>query len=260
MTYAPLIAGFIVLFLVEFLYPAKKPNWRGFVTTFTIACFAMVVSQWLAQFPGALVGVVINHARNEFWPIHLNMRVFAWWFDGMPNPIGYKPSLTAAILFTLTGLLVIDFFYYWYHRLQHSTFLWHIHKVHHTDKHMTAATSYRHHVLEFPLQALLLILPMSLVFSLTQIFTFALIVKFHALFVHLNLRLNLGPLTPLVVGPQYHRIHHSINEEHRNKNFAMYFPIWDVLFGTYQKPQKDEFPDTGVEGENPHSLKRVVWF
>jgi len=33
--------------------------------------------------------------------------------------------------------------------------------------------------------------------------------------------------------------------EHRNKNFAAYFPIWDRLFGTLHVPQPGERPTTG---------------
>jgi hypothetical protein len=33
------------------------------------------------------------------------------------------------------------------------------------------------------------------------------------------------------------------------KNFVAFFPIWDILFGTYYHPARDEFPPTGVEGE-----------
>ena len=41
-----------------------------------------------------------------------------------------------------------------------------------------------------------------------------------------------------------------------DKNFAAYFPIWDVLFGTYWHPRKGEFPPTGL-----HSGERIesIW-
>jgi sterol desaturase/sphingolipid hydroxylase (fatty acid hydroxylase superfamily) len=50
-------------------------------------------------------------------------------------------------------------------------------------------------------------------------------------------------------GPQIHRIHHSVLPQHRDKNYAVWFPLWDVLFGTYYHPARDEFPPTGVKGE-----------
>jgi sterol desaturase/sphingolipid hydroxylase (fatty acid hydroxylase superfamily) len=41
-----------------------------------------------------------------------------------------------------------------------------------------------------------------------------------------------------------------------DKNFVAFFPIWDILFGTYYQPGRDEFPPTGVQGEREI---RSVW-
>jgi sterol desaturase/sphingolipid hydroxylase (fatty acid hydroxylase superfamily) len=67
------------------------------------------------------------------------------------------------------------------------------------------------------------------------------------LFTHANLRLRLGLLTPILCGPHVHRIHHSNLIRHRDKNFAQFFPIFDVVFGTYYRPGRDEFPTTGTQ-------------
>jgi sterol desaturase/sphingolipid hydroxylase (fatty acid hydroxylase superfamily) len=67
-----------------------------------------------------------------------------------------------------------------------------------------------------------------------------------AFFNHANIRLRLGPLTPILCGPQYHRIHHSRLPEHQDKNFAALFPVIDMMFGTYHRPSRDEFPPTGL--------------
>lgn len=70
---------------------------------------------------------------------------------------------------------------------------------------------------------------------------------------HANLRVSFGPLTPIVSGPQWHRIHHSILPEHQGRNFAVLFPVIDIIFGTYYRPARDEYPPTGVAG------RRVPW-
>ena len=78
-------------------------------------------------------------------------------------------------------------------------------------------------------------------------------------FIHLNVRLSFGPLAWLIAGPQQHRIHHSRLPEHCDKNFGQFFPIWDVLFGTYYHARRDEFPDTGlVSGERVTSLYQAL--
>jgi sterol desaturase/sphingolipid hydroxylase (fatty acid hydroxylase superfamily) len=78
-------------------------------------------------------------------------------------------------------------------------------------------------------------------------------------FIHLNLRLPMGPLTPVFTGPQLHRLHHSIKPEHTDVNFAAFFPIWDILFGTYVPPKRDEWPATGLhDGEDLNHPGRAM--
>ena len=72
---------------------------------------------------------------------------------------------------------------------------------------------------------------------------------------HANLRLGFGPLTPLIAGPQLHRIHHSALPEHRDRNFSMLFPIIDIVFGTYYRPRPDEYPPTGTAGDKVNDLR-----
>jgi sterol desaturase/sphingolipid hydroxylase (fatty acid hydroxylase superfamily) len=64
--------------------------------------------------------------------------------------------------------------------------------------------------------------------------------------IHMNFRLYLGPLATVLGGPQGHRIHHSLEPQHVNKNFAAFFPVWDILFGTFHRPRRGEYPRTGV--------------
>src|SRR5262249_9340464 len=70
---------------------------------------------------------------------------------------------------------------------------------------------------------------------------------------HSNLRLSFGRLgTTLLVGPQYHRLHHSIEhaaapfDRSRGCNFAVILPVWDIIFGTWRRDAA--FPATGVDG------------
>jgi sterol desaturase/sphingolipid hydroxylase (fatty acid hydroxylase superfamily) len=83
----------------------------------------------------------------------------------------------------------------------------------------------------------------------------------NSILMHMNMRLPLGPFTPLLVGPQYHRIHHSSLETHCDKNFAGWFPVLDIMFGSYYKPLPGEYPLTGLaSGELPRgALHAAVW-
>src|ERR1700730_11405790 len=74
---------------------------------------------------------------------------------------------------------------------------------------------------------------------------------------HSAIRVRLPWLERVLVTPQVHRIHHSIDSEHYNRNFADALPIFDILFGTYCRPGKNEFPVTGLGPDFP--APRSVW-
>ncbi len=48
-----------------------------------------------------------------------------------------------------------------------------------------------------------------------------------------------------MVTPQSHRVHHSLEPQHGDRNFGVIFTIWDRMFGTLYA-NYDEYPDTGV--------------
>jgi sterol desaturase/sphingolipid hydroxylase (fatty acid hydroxylase superfamily) len=167
-----------------------------------------------------------------------------------------QPSIVTVsgwgIVVVLAGSLFLsDLLFYWYHRAQHSiAWLWPLHELHHSDRELNVTTSMRSYWLEYPIQVLMIALPVHLLVGVSvQTLTWSMVVMTSWLFfTHTNVRLRLGPLTPLVCGPQLHRIHHSIEPKHQSKNFAQFFPIIDILFGTYYRPARDEFPETGTPG------------
>jgi sterol desaturase/sphingolipid hydroxylase (fatty acid hydroxylase superfamily) len=65
-------------------------------------------------------------------------------------------------------------------------------------------------------------------------------------FAHANLRLELGRWSWMGTAPQLHRLHHSADPAHTGTNFAQFFPLLDVAFGTYRAPAAGEFPQTGI--------------
>ena len=71
---------------------------------------------------------------------------------------------------TVAFFFVYDFFYYWFHRLQHgSPFLWAQHKLHHSEVSLNATTALRHHWLEDLLRVFFIVLPMSMAFDLKPV-------------------------------------------------------------------------------------------
>jgi hypothetical protein len=89
-----------------------------------------------------------------------------------------------------------------------------------------------------------MIAPIMLLFELPdrEIYLIALVPSAWSYFVHANARIGFGKFWWLLSSPHYHRIHHSIRPEHRDKNFAVWFPFYDVTFGTAHRPRPGEFP------------------
>jgi sterol desaturase/sphingolipid hydroxylase (fatty acid hydroxylase superfamily) len=166
------------------------------------------------------------------------------WF-GLVRLEGKLDAALALVLF----FFIYDFFYYWFHRWQHALpVLWEQHKLHHSEESLNATTAMRHHWLEEILRIGFISLPMAIVFDLAPVTGgwLAMILVYWPYFIHANVRLPLGGLTRVVVGPQAHRIHHSLEAPHLDRNFAAVFPLWDILFGTFCAPRRGEWPRTGL--------------
>ena len=175
-----------------------------------------------------------------------------------------------SVLMALLYIFLTDFIFYWYHRAQHRfKYLWIIHELHHSDTELNVTTSMRTYWLERPIQALLITIPITYLVGLDSrgIKIFPILLTAWLFFTHANLKIRLGFLTRIICGPQLHRIHHSNLAEHQGKNLAQFFPIFDILFGTYYHPGYNEFPTTGLMERNAdNSIPAVmikpfmVWF
>lgn len=170
----------------------------------------------------------------------------------LPVLAGEGSSPVRLTLFALFYAFVWDLSQYAMHRLQHaSPILWRTHRFHHDETAVSAVVQARVHPTSFVL-ALIFHMPVIILFGpqVPHFIATFLLFRLWGFVNHANVRLDLGPLAILVAGPQWHRIHHSVLEEHRNRNFATFFPLIDWMFGTYYAPGKGEYPPTGL-GDRP---------
>src|SRR5262249_29063788 len=161
-------------------------------------------------------------------------------------------------------LILHDLWFYWSHRLEHKVpALWAFHGIHHSDERMSTATWARDHFLQAAWRAFFSVFTLRLVFDLALKEAGAaalysnLFLALLSMFYHLAIRVRLPWLDRILVTPQVHRIHHSIDPSHYNRNFADALPIFDILFGTYYRPKPDEFPATGLGSAFP--APRTLW-
>lgn len=166
------------------------------------------------------------------------------------------PFWLGALIYVLTA----DFAEYLLHRAQHhSPLLWRLHALHHSDPCMNASSGRRHHwgssllsvVITTPLTAILLH-PQA-----GDIAVYA-VASLWVIVCHSNLPLHLGPLNRVLNSPNFHRIHHSREPEHFDRNFANIFSVWDWLSGAWLDPDRPP-PATGL-AHAPKSIgEALVW-
>jgi sterol desaturase/sphingolipid hydroxylase (fatty acid hydroxylase superfamily) len=170
--------------------------------------------------------------------------------------------LTAYAVLPFAPYFLFDCFYYWFHRLQHAVpFLWQFHAVHHSIEELNAANCY-HHASEALFRLPFVIMPLMLVIDIKvpEVFIITTVLTAWGQFVHSNTRISFGPFDRLLASPRFHRIHHSLAPEHRDKNFASFFPILDVLFRTAYFPPTHEIIRTGLAGQRePRTLRQYLF-
>lgn len=238
----------VVFAVLERLFPAvERKSTKEWGFNFSVSVLYMTIGA-IAAVVGNLIGQKLRSGLH----------------GGLINlKIGKNGGIARDIAATLLSLLIFDFFYYWWHRSEHRyPGLWAIHKLHHMDPGINVSTNLRHHWLEDVGRIPMITIPMAMLFDLSPGAGGAIGFAFSAwtYFIHANLKLNLGWLSWLIDGPQLHRIHHSKQAEHFDRNFSAFFPIWDVIFRTYYHPHRGEFPDTGVSEEPPvTTLRDAAW-
>ena len=250
-SYFVVIAGFL---LAERLLPAERNQpWWDLVFSAGCTVFGMIATPFAIVLPSKVAEWAAPRIHGPLLNLDLNRLQ-----TGIP---GFDWPLVHLVL-PLVPLFVFDFFYYWHHRLQHRIpVLWEQHKLHHTGRSLNCLTNLRHHWLEEPMRVFTITIPLAALIHVTPVPATLVgsLLAYWSIFFHANLRLPLGPLTPLLTGPQHHRIHHSRQPEHRDKNFAAFFPVWDLLFGTYCRAKPGEWPATGLfEEERRATLSDAV--
>ncbi|MBZ5734671.1 sterol desaturase family protein [Nocardioides sp. TRM66260-LWL] len=133
-------------------------------------------------------------------------------------------------------ILVVDFLFYWTHRVAHRVRLvWATHQAHHSSAYFTFATALRQkwnntHDLVIWLPLPILGVPPAMIFAA---FSLNLVYQF---FVHTERVDRLWRPIELVFNtPSHHRVHHGCDPEYLDRNYAGILIVWDRLFGSFQE-------------------------
>jgi sterol desaturase/sphingolipid hydroxylase (fatty acid hydroxylase superfamily) len=163
----------------------------------------------------------------------------------------------------LLSVLALDLAIYLQHLMFHAVpLLWRLHRVHHADFDFDVTTGARFHPIEIVLSmlikfAVILVLGPPAV----AVLVFEILLNASSMFNHGNVRIpaEVDRIARwLVVTPDMHRIHHSIEVRETNSNFGFNLPWWDRLFGTY-RAQPEAGHDAMTIGIEQFRSPRELW-
>jgi sterol desaturase/sphingolipid hydroxylase (fatty acid hydroxylase superfamily) len=169
-------------------------------------------------------------------------------FDSVRTAIASQP----VVLQFFEIMFLTDFAQYWFHRTFHKIpWLWKFHAVHHSAQAMDWLAGSRMHIVEVLLMRGFTTLPMYVMgFGEPALYAYIFFVYLMSVFIHANIRIPFGFLQYIIATPRFHHWHHGLEEEAIDVNFAIHFPIIDMVFGTFHMPG-ERWPDGYGVGGHP---------
>jgi len=195
-------------------------------------------------FPAAAVGMAA-FAAQQGWGLLNHLQVPFW----LAVPL---------------AVIAMDFVIWLQHVMVHAVpALWRLHRVHHADLDYDLTTGARFHPIEIILSMLIkLATLMVLGPPVVAAILFEVILNGMAMFNHGNVRLPLGldrALRWLVVTPDMHRVHHSVEDDETNSNFGFNLSWWDRLFGTYRDQPRGGHAGMTIGIHSYRQPREVSW-
>ncbi len=180
---------------------------------------------------------ILNSLLYAFLFSVLTLSVMEWSLDrhiGLVYQFSLPEPLELIIVFIL-----FDMWLYFLHRIYHKVSLfWLFHRVHHTEREMDVTTANRFHPIEVMLSSLIRLPFFVLIgmnagqFALYEIILI-IVIQIH----HSNIALPEKVdrfFRLLLVTPNMHRVHHSVEWSETNSNFASIFSFWDRIWQTFR--------------------------
>jgi len=233
------LAVIATMILLERLYKYRHAISQKYVLARDIT--STIVNLYVT---GAVVGIIFLPAAVFFPELFFGRRVFF----ASPEQLG--PFWLQVIM----SLLLVSFFRYWMHRMQHKfSFLWELHSYHHRVTDLKASNLLVSHPIDFALRNILVFYVLAVVgFDPVAILIGVTTLRVSAAFSHCGGDVKGGFLNYIFVTPEVHRWHHSakVPKGHRySVNYGVGFIVWDILFGTFYLPKR--------KGEHPEQPERL---
>lgn len=153
----------------------------------------------------------------------------------------------------VTGFLLMDLTFYYWHRLNHEIpLLWRFHNVHHIDPDLDVTTSMRFHGVEIAYSSIFKLIQLGLIgVNPITFFCYEFVFQVCTFFHHSNIKLPIRferILNKLLVTPRMHGIHHSSYRDETNRNYSVVFSFWDRVHQTIKLNIPQQTITIGVPG------------
>lgn len=165
----------------------------------------------------------------------------------------------------ITGVFVLEFFYYWQHRFSHTIrWFWAGHSVHHSTNEFTLPAAFRLSWFTGFAGNWIVLAPMVFLgFHPLVLGTLLVLNLRYQYFLHTEAIGKLGPLEWVFNTPSHHRVHHGSNPEYLDTNYGGVLIVFDRLFGTFAK-ESDQNPvayglTKRLESNNPITINLHEW-
>lgn len=159
-------------------------------------------------------------------------------------------------------LLGVDLAYYVFHRACHRVgFLWAIHVVHHQSEEYNLSVALRQPWLQI-LVSPFFYLPLAIAGVPPVMLLGAITIDtLYQFWIHTRAIGRMGPLEWILNTPSHHRVHHGIDPEYLDKNYAGIFILWDRLFGTFEPERREPVYGTVkvTPSYNPVWVNACAW-
>lgn len=232
-TYCPVIVAAISIAILEQGFPHRELWWPNRFNLATDTKFMVIVQILLPQLLSFLIAILLLEQLSMHY-----LTLETYWLH-------QAPTIVQAILM----LLISDFLRYWLHRATHEWVpgLWRLHAVHHAPQKLYWLNVGRFHPIEKILQFILDAFPFLLLHVSAHVLSlYFVFYAINGFFQHSNIELRLGILNIVISGPELHRWHHSTLSKESNKNYGNNLILWDLMFGTYFRPQGRQVQTIGL--------------
>ena len=187
-----------------------------------------------------LIGIfawLFEHARLQRW-----VDVPAWPDGAMVrrDPTGATIDWASVVGWT-SAFVVIDLAYYGFHRVSHEVNLfWAGHVVHHSSEEYNLAVALRQSAVG-GLIGWIFYAPLALLgISWEQFAVCYALNLVYQFWIHTRAISRLPAWAEAVLNtPSHHRVHHGVNPEYQDRNYAGVFIVWDRWFGTFTEEREE---------------------